>query len=52
MVENIIKTVNASQENKLTDVLVWEKTSGRFRKINLTQKCTRFEYTTILTTSI
>ncbi|XP_025205925.1 uncharacterized protein LOC112602183 [Melanaphis sacchari] len=33
MVENIIKTVNTSQEKKLTDVFVWEKTSGKPSKI-------------------
>jgi len=30
MIENIIKTANSSQEEKRTDVHVWEKTSGRF----------------------
>jgi len=32
MIENIIKTVNSSQEEKKTDIHIWEKTSGRFRK--------------------
>jgi len=32
MIENIIETANSSQEEIRTDVLVWEKTSGRFRK--------------------
>lgn len=32
MIENIIKTVNSSQEENRTDIHIWEKTSGRFRK--------------------
>lgn len=33
MVEKIIKTLNSSQEEKWTDVHIWKKTSGRFRKL-------------------